>query len=47
MITSLNIKDVATYDTVNGISINDLKKSISFLGLTVQANQQSLSILEI
>lgn len=32
MITSLNIKNVATYDTVNGVTINDLKKVNFFFG---------------
>ncbi len=32
MITSLNIKNIATYDTVNGVAINDLKRVNFFFG---------------
>lgn len=32
MITSLNIKNVATFDAVNGVNINDLKKVNFFFG---------------
>ena len=32
MISSLTIKDVATYDNINGVTINDLKKVNFFFG---------------